>query len=76
METAKDIQVIVITCLDDIDSKITGVQLGADDFLIKPINTRELKARIKVLLEKKDLTGETKRSILSIMFMKKMASLI
>ncbi|MGB6338461.1 MAG: response regulator [Candidatus Aminicenantaceae bacterium] len=54
MDTAKDIPVIVITCLDDIDSKITGVKLGADDFLIKPINTRELKARIKVLLEKKD----------------------
>jgi two-component system cell cycle response regulator len=54
MDTAKDIPVIVITCLDDIDSKITGVKLGADDFLIKPIDTRELNARIKVLLDKKD----------------------
>jgi two-component system cell cycle response regulator len=54
METTKEIPVIVITCLDDIDSKITGLELGADDFLIKPISTRELKARIKVLLEKKD----------------------
>ena len=60
METAKDIPIIVITCLDDIDSKITGVELGADDFLIKPISTRELKARIKVLLEKKDQLDKLK----------------
>jgi len=53
MDVAKNIPIIVITCLDDIDSKITGVKLGADDFLIKPIYSRELKARIKVLLEKK-----------------------
>jgi two-component system cell cycle response regulator len=53
MDVTQDIPVIVITCLDDVDSKIAGVKLGADDFLIKPINGRELKARIKVLLEKK-----------------------
>lgn len=54
MDVAKDIPIVVITCLDDMDSKITGVKLGADDFLVKPINGRELRARIKVLLEKKD----------------------
>jgi two-component system cell cycle response regulator len=54
MDMAKDIPIIVITCLDDMDSKITGFNLGADDFLVKPIETRELKARIKVHLEKKD----------------------
>ena len=49
----KDIQVVIVTCLDDLDSKIKGVELGADDFLVKPIVSRELKARIKTLLEKK-----------------------
>ena len=53
MDVAKDIPIVVITCLDDMDSRITSVKLGADDFLVKPINSRELKARIKVLLEKK-----------------------
>lgn len=48
-----DIQVVIVTCLDDLDSKIKGVELGADDFLVKPIIGRELKARIKTLLEKK-----------------------
>lgn len=52
-ENHKDIQVVIVTCLDDLESKIKGVELGADDFLVKPIVGRELKARIKVLLEKK-----------------------
>jgi two-component system cell cycle response regulator len=58
MDEAKDIPIIVITCLDDIDSRINSVKLGVDDFLVKPINHRELKARIKVLLEKKGQLDE------------------
>jgi len=49
----RDVQVVIVTCLDDLDSKIKGVELGADDFLVKPVVARELRARIKVLLEKK-----------------------
>ena len=49
----KDIQVVIVTCLDDLDSKIKGVELGADDFLVKPVVGRELKARMRTLLEKK-----------------------
>lgn len=49
----QDIQVVLITCLDDLDSRIKGVELGADDFLVKPVEFRELAARVKVLLEKK-----------------------
>jgi two-component system cell cycle response regulator len=49
----KDIQIVIATCLDDLESKIKGVELGADDFLVKPIIGRELKARVKTLLEKK-----------------------
>jgi two-component system cell cycle response regulator len=49
----KDVQIVIVTCLDDLESKIKGVELGADDFLVKPIVKRELNARIRVLLEKK-----------------------
>jgi two-component system cell cycle response regulator len=52
-EEHKDIQIVIVTCLDDLESKIKGVELGADDFLVKPIVKRELNARIRVLLEKK-----------------------
>ncbi|MBI5605349.1 MAG: response regulator [Deltaproteobacteria bacterium] len=50
----KDIQVVLITCLQDLENKIRGMELGADDYLIKPINRRELAARINVLLKKKE----------------------
>ncbi len=53
MEEARDTQVVLITCLSDIENKIRGVELGADDYLIKPIDPRELQARVKVLLKKK-----------------------
>lgn len=49
----KNIQVVIVTCLDDLESKIKGIELGVDDFLVKPIIGRELKARVKTLLEKK-----------------------
>ncbi len=52
-ENTKDIPVIVITCLTDLDSKLKAIELGSDDFLIKPIIGQELTARITVLLEKK-----------------------
>jgi len=53
VDEGKDIQVVVITCLGDIESKIKGIELGAEDFLVKPIIPRELNARVRVLLEKK-----------------------
>ena len=48
-----DIQIVVITCLQDLDSKLRGLELGVDDFLVKPINPHELKARLNALLKKK-----------------------
>ena len=53
MDDARDTQVVLITCLSDMENKIKGVELGADDYLIKPIEPRELQARVKVLLKKK-----------------------
>ena len=53
MDHARDTQVVLITCLSDIENKIRGVELGADDYLVKPIDPRELQARVKVLLKKK-----------------------
>ena len=49
----KDVQVVIVTCLDDLESKIKGVELGVDDFLVKPVIGRELRARVRTLLEKK-----------------------
>ncbi len=49
----KHIQIVVITSLQDLDSKIRGIELGADDYLVKPINRNELRVRVKTLIKKK-----------------------
>lgn len=53
MDKSNDTPIIIVTCLHDLESRITGVELGADDFLVKPVHRQELIARIKALLEKK-----------------------
>ena len=52
VDETKDIQIIFITALQDIESRIKGIELGADDFLVKPFDQRELRARINILLKK------------------------
>ncbi len=49
--------VILITALDDVETKIRGIEAGADDFITKPPNREELTARVKSLLKMKRLNG-------------------
>jgi DNA-binding response OmpR family regulator len=45
--------IVIMTALDDIDDRIKGIEAGADDFLTKPVNQRELVARIQTALKLK-----------------------
>ena len=47
-----DVPVIMLTARDDDVDKIVGLEVGADDYLTKPFNTRELVARIKAILRR------------------------
>ncbi|MDI3535445.1 MAG: hypothetical protein PWQ82_1810 [Thermosediminibacterales bacterium] len=47
-----NIPIIMLTAKGEDIDKIIGLELGADDYLAKPFNTRELKARIKALLRR------------------------
>jgi two-component system, cell cycle response regulator len=49
------IPVIMQTALDSTDNKVEGLDAGADDYITKPINFRELEARVKALLRIKAL---------------------
>jgi class 3 adenylate cyclase len=44
------IPVVIMTALDGIEDRIKGIEAGADDFLTKPVNPRELLARIRTSL--------------------------
>ncbi len=47
-----DLPVIFLTAVDDEDSIVNGLELGADDYITKPFSTRELIARIKRVANK------------------------
>ncbi len=47
-----DVPIIMLTARDEDVDKIIGLELGADDYLTKPFNPRELMARIKAILRR------------------------
>jgi two-component system alkaline phosphatase synthesis response regulator PhoP len=49
-----DIPIIMLTARDDDIDKIVGLELGADDYLTKPFNPRELVARVKAILRRSE----------------------
>lgn len=48
-----DIPIIMLTALGATDDKLDGFDAGADDYMVKPFDLRELNARINVLLKRK-----------------------
>ena len=49
-----DVPIIMLTARNDDIDKIVGLELGADDYLTKPFNPRELVARIKAIYRRSD----------------------
>lgn len=47
-----DVPILMLTARDDDVDKIVGLELGADDYLTKPFNPRELVARVKAILRR------------------------
>ena len=56
----RDLPVIVITALDEMDSVIKCIEFGAEDYLAKPFNPTLLRARVGASLEKKRLRDEVR----------------
>ncbi len=52
------VPVVLVTALQDPGDRIRGLEVGADDFLIKPVNDAELTARVRSLLRIKRYTDE------------------
>lgn len=60
----REVNIIMLTALSDIDDRVRGFDLGANDYVLKPFHFEELKARIRSLLRRKttikDAVIETK----------------
>jgi two-component system response regulator QseB len=50
--------VLIITARDALDDKITGLDLGADDYLIKPFHLSELNARLRAIIRRRQFKGQ------------------
>jgi two-component system, OmpR family, response regulator len=49
----RHVPIIIVTARDGIDDRVDGLDFGADDYLIKPFDIRELLARIRAILRRK-----------------------
>jgi DNA-binding response OmpR family regulator len=63
-EARLDTPVIMLTARDTLDDKITGLETGADDYLIKPFAIQELEARVRSIIRRHK--GEVSKEILTI----------
>jgi two-component system OmpR family response regulator len=57
------IPIIISSARDDIVDKVVGLERGADDYLPKPYNPRELEARIKSLLRRQEKSKESEKEV-------------
>ena len=54
VRAGSDLPILMLTARDDDVDKIVGLELGADDYLTKPFNPRELVARVKAILRRSE----------------------
>ncbi|MCC8088991.1 MAG: response regulator transcription factor [Rikenellaceae bacterium] len=55
----KNVPIIMLTALGTTDDKLEGFDAGADDYMVKPFDIREIDARIKALLKRKTVKNES-----------------
>jgi len=53
-----NVPVLILTARDDVDDRVAGLDVGADDYLTKPFAFRELMARVRALLRRDTLSKD------------------
>lgn len=57
-QQGKDMPVLFLTARDQVEDRIKGIELGADDYLVKPFSFAELLARVRMILRRGRSGGE------------------
>jgi len=58
---ASDVPIIMLTAKGELEDRVAGLELGADDYLVKPFSPRELVARVRALLRRANVGAEPQR---------------
>jgi len=59
IRTVSNVPIIMLTAKSDTIDKVTGLEMGADDYIVKPFEVGELVARIHAVMRRFDTTGGT-----------------
>jgi two-component system OmpR family response regulator len=70
LRTFSKVPVIMLTANSDEMDRIVGLEIGADDYLAKPFNPRELLARIKAILRRSDAQAEVAGGVVSARYLR------
>src|SRR6187399_517573 len=66
LRKTSDVPIIMLTARDDDIDKVVGLELGADDYVTKPFNPRELVARVKAVLRRSQNGGIAPEAVLDV----------
>ena len=61
IRNVSDVPIIMLTAKGEEEDRIAGLELGADDYLVKPFSPRELVARVRALLRRAHVADEPQR---------------
>ncbi|SFS43672.1 response regulator transcription factor [Paenibacillus sp. 453mf] len=64
-EGGSSVPILMLTAKDEIEQRVKGLDLGADDYLVKPFALEELLARVRALLRRKTETNESSNNRLT-----------
>ena len=63
LRKTSDIPIIMLTARDEEADRIVGLELGADDYVTKPFSPREVVARVKAVLRRRDSSSGDRRAV-------------
>jgi DNA-binding response OmpR family regulator len=58
LRDSDDVPILILTARDAVESRVEGLDVGADDYLIKPFERQELLARLRALLRRRPPKGQ------------------
>ena len=59
LRAASTVPIVFVTARKDEIDRVVGLEIGADDYVVKPFSPRELTARVKAILRRSDSVGDT-----------------